>query len=133
MAWFCVEQKVNQTLHDFFIYLRTMSIHSYKNEIRELIIKKIRQAEEHIIELEDLTRPVAPDVAIGRVSRMDAINNKSVNEAALRQARVKHSGLQQALEKIDHPSFGICAGCGAQIPIGRILVVPESTRCIRCT
>ncbi len=42
-----------------------------RNEIKELIKKKIRQVTGHIEELEDLTRPIAPDVAIGRVSRMD--------------------------------------------------------------
>ena len=33
--------------------------------------------------------PIAPENAIGRVSRMDAINNKSVNEAALKKAEIK--------------------------------------------
>lgn len=36
--------------------------------------------------LEDSCKPIAPDVAIGRISRMDAINNKSVMEASLRNA-----------------------------------------------
>ncbi|MBU2525037.1 MAG: hypothetical protein KKC03_00355 [Bacteroidetes bacterium] len=34
----------------------------------------------------DLSKPVAPDDAIGRVSRMDAINNGSINKAALEKA-----------------------------------------------
>ncbi len=102
-------------------------------EIKELISKKIKQTIEHIKELEDLTRPVAPDVAIGRVSRMDAINNKSVNDAALRQAREKLHKLQHAMDRIDHPSFGVCARCSGQIPLGRILVIPESIYCIRCS
>ncbi len=104
-----------------------------KNEIKELIRKKIHQVTEHIKELEELTRPVAPDVAIGRVSRMDAINNKSVNEAALRQSRSKLHGLQHALDNIDNSSFGVCSRCGCKIPMGRILIMPESPSCIRCS
>ncbi len=104
-----------------------------KHDIKELIKKKISQVTEHIKELEDLTRPVAPDVAIGRVSRMDAINNKSVNEAALRQARAKLHGLQHALDNIDNSSFGVCSRCGGKIPMGRILIMPESPKCIRCS
>ncbi len=104
-----------------------------KKEINELIKKKIRQVTGRIEELEDLTRPIAPDVAIGRVSRMDAINNKSVNEAALRQARAKLYGLQHALDNIDNPSFGVCSRCGGRIPMGRILIMPESPKCIRCS
>lgn len=91
------------------------------------------QVEDLIKELEDLTRPNAPDVAIGRVSRMDAINNKSVNEATLRQAKDKLQGLQYALDKIDKTSFGVCTRCGTEIPMGRILIMPESPKCIRCS
>ena len=104
-----------------------------KTEIKELISKKIQQTKEHIKELEDLTRPVAPDVAIGRVSRMDAINNKSVNDAALRQSREKLHKLQHAMDRINHPNFGVCARCGGQIPLGRILVIPESIHCMKCS
>jgi DnaK suppressor protein len=103
------------------------------SKIRQLIMKKINQVSEHIEELEELTLPVAPDVAIGRISRMDAINNKSVNEAALRQAREKLHGLQHAFDNLDKTSFGICTRCGNQIPPGRILVMPESTKCIQCS
>ncbi len=105
---------------------------SDRKAIKALINKKIRKVEDHIVELEDLTRPVAPDVAIGRVSRMDAINNKSVNEAALRQSREKLHRLQHALDNVDNPSFGVCSRCGGQIPVGRILIMPETTRCMRC-
>jgi len=105
-----------------------MTKHIDKTNIKELIVQKIKQTEDHIKELEELTRPVAPDVAIGRVSRMDAINNKSVNEAALRQAKEKLRGLQHAFENIDKPSFGVCTRCGNEIPAGRILIVPERDR-----
>lgn len=104
-----------------------------KADIKDHIAKKIRQLEEYVRELKELTQPVAPDVAIGRVSRMDAINNKSVNDAALRQAKEKLHGLHHAYENIDNPSFGVCTSCGGEIPLGRILIVPESTKCMRCS
>ncbi|MFW5754308.1 MAG: TraR/DksA family transcriptional regulator, partial [Marinilabiliaceae bacterium] len=60
-----------------------------KEHIRSTIERKIDKARREIKELEELTRPIAPENSIGRVSRMDAINNKSVNEAALAQTRQK--------------------------------------------
>jgi DnaK suppressor protein len=39
-----------------------------------------------IADLKQMTEPVAPDVAIGRISRMDAINKKAINDAALLKA-----------------------------------------------
>lgn len=60
-----------------------------RNELKTRILSSISDTERDISELEELTRPISPENAIGRVSRMDAINNKSINEAALNQARTK--------------------------------------------
>ena len=58
-------------------------------EIKQTILDEISKTEKSIKEFKEVTKPIAPDVAIGRVSRMDAINNKSVAEAGLRQAQIK--------------------------------------------
>ncbi len=103
---------------------------------KELITKKINEeielTQKLILELKELTAPVAPDCAIGRVSRMDAINNKSINENALRKAEQKLKGLTIALQNIDDPDFGKCARCKNDIPLGRILLVPHSRFCVHC-
>ena len=88
--------------------------------------------QEKITALEDATKPIAPENAIGRISRMDAINNKSVSEAALRTAKRKLVKLQHALTKMDEPSFGACADCGNTIQVKRLMFMPQSTRCVRC-
>lgn len=103
-----------------------------KAEIKTLIHKEIEKTRNIIQEYEELTRPVAPDAAIGRVSRMDAINNKSVVEASLRQAREKLDKLNYVLGRVDKPDFGQCARCGNIIPLGRILLKPESVYCVNC-
>jgi len=54
-----------------------------KIDIRNRIHRKIIDIDERILEYRELTKPIPPSVAIGRVSRMDAINNRSINEAAL--------------------------------------------------
>jgi len=46
-----------------------------------------------------MTQPIAPENAIGRLGRMDAINNKSVMEAALREAEAKLIRVNQALQR----------------------------------
>ena len=52
--------------------------------------------------------PVSPDDAIGRVSRMDAINNKGVLEAALREAEGRLKNLYQVLDRVNDSEFGVC-------------------------
>lgn len=103
-----------------------------KEEVRIRIEEKIASIHERIQEYRELTRPIAPENAIGRVSRMDAINNRSVNEAALRKAEEQLSGLQRALGRLDEDRFGMCTRCGTPIPTGRILLMPGATTCVQC-
>ncbi len=65
------------------------------DDIKQKLIKEISKTEKLIEEYKELTKPVAPDVAIGRISRMDAINNKSVIEATLRQSKEKLKNLNR--------------------------------------
>lgn len=100
--------------------------------LKENINQKILQFTSQIKDLKELTKPIEPDCAIGRVSRMDAINNKSVNEAALRQKQSQLINLEYALKHINEKDFGLCIKCGQTIPMGRILIMPGSKKCVRC-
>lgn len=79
----------------------------FKRKAEQELIK----AKKGILELEELTKPIAPENAIGRISRMDAINNSSVNAAALRTLREKAKKIQSALQRINESDFGICVKC----------------------
>lgn len=100
--------------------------------IKQKVLDEIEKTEKQIEEYKELTKPVAPDVAIGRVSRMDAINNKSVIEASLRQSEEKLASLKKVLAQIGSDDFGICKKCKKPIPLGRILFRPESLYCVNC-
>ncbi len=100
--------------------------------IKTKIIRQLKRLESEIEELKELCKPIAPENAIGRVSRMDAINNKSVNEASLRVALKKQYQLNKSFKNIDSSTFGICTRCKKEIPIGRLMVMPESETCVSC-
>ena len=103
-----------------------------REKLRVAIASEIPSVEEEIERLEEQCKPVAPDNAIGRLTRMEAINAKSINEANLRSAKTRLNKLRVALSKIDQPDFGICRECGESIPTARLLARPESTRCVEC-
>jgi DnaK suppressor protein len=103
-----------------------------KNILHKKIQELISREGEKIEDLKTLTQPISPENAIGRISRMDAINNKSVNEAALRSSQNKLKKLEYALTQVYEDSFGSCAVCGQTIQEGRLLLMPESNKCIRC-
>jgi DnaK suppressor protein len=101
-------------------------------EIKIIIKEQIAKTEEAIGQYENNSQPVAPENSIGRISRMDAINNKSVVEAALRTAKRKLKKLQLSLSKIEDPKFGICIRCKKDIPPKRLILMPESQYCVHC-
>ena len=103
-----------------------------KTELRTLINKEIRELRLTIERVKETVQPVAPDDAIGRLTRMEAINAKSISEANLRSSKVRLGNLEHTLEQLDDPEFGICAGCDEPIPFGRLMVMPESKMCVTC-
>lgn len=120
-----------RTLQRPFCY----SFHPFQmtdDELKQKFLEEIKKTEALIVEYRELAKPIAPDAAIGRVSRMDAINNKSINDAALRKSEEKLKKLKFAMSKVGSPQFGICGKCGTDIPPGRILIKPESMYCVNC-
>jgi len=103
-----------------------------ESEFRERLLKEIAKTESKILEFADMAKPVSPDDAIGRLSRMDAINNKSVAEAALHKAKEKLKQLKFVETQIGTESFGLCHSCQSQIPLGRLIIRPESLYCVNC-
>lgn len=103
-----------------------------KEEIRLKIESEIQKTEKDIVALVDLTQPISPENAIGRISRMDAINNKSINDASLLKSREKLKNLEFALDKLGSADFGICIKCKGPIPVGRIMLIPQAKKCVKC-
>lgn len=101
-------------------------------EIIELLEQEIAKTEVQIKEYKEFTQPIEPSDSIGRISRMDAINNKTINENALRKAEAKLKNLVLAKSKVHEADFGQCAKCKGQIPIQRIMLVPQSRFCVKC-
>ncbi len=103
-----------------------------KAEFKIKLLKTIETTQQQIDQLVEDTKPIAPENSLGRITRMDAINNKSVAEATLRTTRRKMDKLQNALKKIDEKDFGKCIKCKGPIPIQRLMYMPESNNCVRC-
>lgn len=105
---------------------------SERDTLKKKITAEIKKLKTEILELNEMVQPIPPENAIGRVSRMDAINNRSVNEAALRKSEIRMDALENALSSINDTQFGICARCGDNIPMGRLLLRPQSRSCVKC-
>ena len=102
-------------------------------EIKNLINKEINKTKKVIELYSEETKPIAPDCAVDILSRNDALNNMSRVNSLLNQTKAKLSALEFVLTRVGTPEFGKCVRCKKEIPVGRILVRPESLYCIECS
>lgn len=103
-----------------------------KAQIKTIMEAKLAEAQEDVIALADATKSIAPDNAIGRVSRMDAIGNKAVNDMALKKAKDKIEHLEYALTQYGTIEFGVCSECYQDISFKRLSAMPEIETCMNC-
>ena len=103
-----------------------------RKKLKDHIKKKIEDLKEDIKSYQLITQPVAPDNAIGRLTRMEAINSKSINEATLNKSKQTLSKMERALLMINDPDFGLCGECEEPIPFARLMIMPESDLCVQC-
>jgi DnaK suppressor protein len=104
-----------------------------KKEFKRFAEEEMDALRAEIPRLAELVKPVAPDNAIGRISRMDTIVNQSVAEAQLSKARVRLARLEEALKRVDEDEeFGLCLDCGEPIPMARLKAMPETAYCVDC-
>jgi DnaK suppressor protein len=81
----------------------------------------------------DSRKPVELDqTAIGRVSRMDAIQGQAMQLETERRRGVERVRIDAALERIETGSFGYCTICDEDIAIKRLENDPSVPNCIDC-
>ena len=103
-----------------------------REQLRAIITQQIEILQQDIANLELLVTPIAPDVAIGRLSRMEAIAEQGVNQTKLHQSRHKLASLRQAQQRLDSPEFGLCEICDEPVPLARLMLMPDTRTCVTC-
>lgn len=101
-------------------------------EIKQLIIERIKELREEVEQMEADLKPVAPDNAYGRLSRMEAISSKAISDSAMRDKSMTLRRLLYALSISDNEGYGICSKCGEGISYARLTAVPYAALCIKC-
>ncbi|MDW7772890.1 MAG: TraR/DksA C4-type zinc finger protein [Desulfobulbaceae bacterium] len=77
--------------------------------------------------------PVELDQArVGRLSRMDAMQQEAVARAAARLTDHERQRIEAALKRIDSGEYGCCILCGEEIAAGRLHFDPSVLSCISC-
>ncbi len=77
--------------------------------------------------------PVALDQqSVGRLSRMDAMQQQAMNKATEEKRRQELIRIDAAERRLRDDDYGYCDECGEEIPDGRLAIDPMAERCVNC-
>ncbi|CTQ74933.1 TraR/DksA family transcriptional regulator [Roseibium alexandrii] len=101
--------------------------------VRETLVRLKAELESFSEISEDARAPVMLDQqAVGRLSRMGALQGQAMAQASERQRRADIQRIEAALKRLDEGEYGYCAQCGEDIAAKRLKVDPAAAFCIRC-
>jgi len=110
------------------------------NELTDEQVESLKQALRELqSDLESLlrstregTQPVDLDEPIGRLTRMDAIQQQNVSAANRRTHDIRLQQVKQALAAMGSDRYGLCRRCEDPIGFPRLQARPESPYCLDC-
>lgn len=102
----------------------------------EELERDLRALRRELVDMVDMSdegaRPVDLDQPIGRLSRMDAIQQQKMAESTRGAARRRLQKVGAALVAIDEGTYGDCHECEEPIGFRRLKAKPESRFCVAC-
>jgi len=72
------------------------------------------------------------DEPIGRLSRMDAMQQQKMVQAQRERQKLRRDQVRGALASFERDEYGECRGCGEPIAYKRLKARPETPLCIGC-
>lgn len=92
----------------------------------------LRDLETTLRDSESRAAPVSLDDPIGRLSRMNAMQQQQMAQAQARHAKAELAAVRHALRRVENGSFGDCLDCGEEIDPRRLAARPAVTLCMGC-
>jgi DnaK suppressor protein len=100
------------------------------------LMEVLKASRDHLVELlsatREGTRPVDLDEPIGRLTRMDAMQQQSMSAASRSGYDLRLRQVRQALTLDERGEYGLCVRCEEPIGFARLKVRPESPYCLEC-
>ncbi len=108
---------------------RKINVESFRKRL--VSMRQDIEALSHVTEEE--RQPVELDqTTVGRLSRMDALQNQAMQLETQRRRTVEIQRIDAALRRIDEGEFGYCVSCGDEIAPKRLENDPTTPTCFDC-
>ena len=101
-------------------------------QFRPLIEERMRTLDAEIAGTAQSTEAISPDNAIGRLSRLDAMQAQQMALAGKRRLEEERTRLTEALARVELGTYGRCLRCGNDIALERLEYQPDALICVPC-
>ena len=108
--------------------LQEESLEKYRAEL----LKLAQEVAEQLDALDPWCEPVAPDVALGRLTRNSAMQDQQMALHQRERLRARQTRIKTALDRIEAGTYGVCPACKASIGLQRLENAPDSPLCVPC-
>ncbi len=90
------------------------------------------EIEENMSTNKDDAGVVELDSSIGRLSRMDALQNQQIALELKRRQENQLLRIKNAIKRMDKGQYGFCGKCKKSIEEDRLEIFPDTFTCINC-
>jgi len=103
-----------------------------QQRFRSLIAERLSVIAHELEDEDGNTDAIEPDVAIGRLSRLDAMQHQQIALAGKRRLEEERNRLLEAQRRIDVGTYGRCLLCDSDVEIERLKIQPDAVACVAC-
>lgn len=103
------------------------ALERYRTRLESLAAELRRRLEDT-----ESTAPISPDRAIGRLTRVEAMQAQQISLSMRRGREQRLLRVQHALERVAQGTYGTCTKCGLDIAPERLEASPDTFLCIAC-
>ena len=101
--------------------------------LRERLVELVTDIEGSLRASAGAADPVVLDQSsVGRLSRMDAMQQQAMAKATRQKAQLRLSQCKAALSAFDRDEYGLCRKCEEPIGYPRLSAKPEAPFCLTC-
>lgn len=105
---------------------------SEKARFRDKLKTLLSEIEEYLEKSKDSAEAVSPDKGLGRLSRMEAMQDQQMVLELRRRRKRRKLEVINALTRLENDTFGRCIFCGGEISQNRLDAFPEVHTCVSC-
>jgi DnaK suppressor protein len=101
--------------------------------LRKQLVELVAELEHALRAGAESAAPVVLDQSsVGRLSRMDAMQQQAMAKATRQKAQVRLTQCKAALSAFDRGEYGLCRKCEEPIGYRRLCAKPEAPFCLEC-